>query len=113
MVEILSPNRPDQSLYERMRQRHVRNSLDFCYLEYAKICLPLVKSIQRIMIGAQVLRQTVPANRSLEHPAQRYSIHNSAMDPKADDSPRKLVHDNENPIGSRCNGPRVQVKLLR
>src|SRR3954471_3819512 len=26
----------DQSLYERMRQRHVRNSLDFCYLEYAK-----------------------------------------------------------------------------
>ena len=41
-----------QSLYEGMRQRYVRNSLDFGYLEYPKICLPLVESIQRIMIGA-------------------------------------------------------------
>jgi hypothetical protein len=101
VVEILSPNRPDQSLYKGMRQWHERNGLDFGYLEYAKICLPLVKSIQRIMIGAEVLRQIWTANCSLEHPAQRYSIHDAAMHAKADDSPRKLVHQNENPKSSQ------------
>src|SRR3954467_13596448 len=84
-----------------MRQRHARHSLDFGYPEYTKICLPLVKSIQRIMIGAQVLRQILAANRSPEHPAQRYSIHDAAIDAKADKSPRKLVHHNENPICSQ------------
>ena len=55
-VEVLAPNRSDQSLYEGVRKRHVRNSLDFGYLEYPKIGLPLVESIQRIMIGAEVFR---------------------------------------------------------
>ena len=53
-VQVLAPNRSDQPLYEGMRKRHVRNSLDFGYLEYPKIGLPLVESIQRIMIGAEV-----------------------------------------------------------
>ncbi len=46
----IPPNRPDQSFYGGMRKRHVRNSFDFGYLEYPKIGLPLVESIQRIMI---------------------------------------------------------------
>ena len=53
-----------------MRKRHVRNSLDFGDPEYPKIGLPLVESIQRIMIRAEVFWQTVPANSSVEHPAQ-------------------------------------------
>ena len=32
---------PDQSFYEGMRERHVRNSLDFGYLKYAKIGLAI------------------------------------------------------------------------
>ena len=84
-----------------MRKRHVRNSLDFGYLEYPKIGLPLVESIQRIMIRAEVFWQTVPANRSMEHPAQRHSINDAAVDAKPDDATRKLVHHNENPMGSQ------------
>jgi hypothetical protein len=61
-----------------MRKRHVRKSLDFRHLEYPKIGFPLVKSIQRIMIRAEVFWQTVPANRSPEHPAQRRSIDDAA-----------------------------------
>jgi hypothetical protein len=80
-VEVLAPNRPDQSFYEGMRKRHVRNSLDFGDLEYPKIGLPLVESIQRIMIRAEVFWQTAPANRSMKHPAQRHSIHDAAVDP--------------------------------
>ena len=100
-VEVLAPNRPDQSFYEGMRKRHVRNSLDFGYLEYPKIGLPLVESIQRIMIRAEVSWQTVAANRSMKHPAQRHSIHDAAVDAKPNDATRKLVHHNENPLRSQ------------
>jgi hypothetical protein len=73
-VEVLAPNRPDQSFYEGMRKRHVRNNLDFGYLEYPKIGLPLVESIQRIMIRAEVFWQTAPANRSMKHSAQLHKL---------------------------------------
>src|SRR5258706_893768 len=48
-----------------MRKRHVRNRLDFRHLEYSKIGLPLVESIQRMMIRAEIFGQTLPANRSI------------------------------------------------
>jgi hypothetical protein len=35
----------DESVYEGVRKRHIRNSLDFGYLEDLKIGLPLVESI--------------------------------------------------------------------
>src|SRR6516164_11125640 len=87
-----------------MRKRHVRNRLDFGDSEYSKSGLPLVESIQRIMIRAEVFGQTLPANRSMKHPAQRRSIHNAAVDAKPDDASRKLVHHNENPMCSQGCG---------
>src|SRR6516164_4054525 len=87
-----------------MRKRHVRNRLDFGDFEYSKIGLPLVESIQRIMIRAEVFGQTLPANRSMKHPAQRHPIHDAAVDAKPDDASRKLVHHNENPMCSQGCG---------
>jgi hypothetical protein len=95
-----APKRANQSLYKWMRQRHVRNSLDFRYLEHPEISLPLLESIQRIMIRAEVFGQTVPANRSLEHPAQPHSINDAPVDTKPDDTACKLVHHNQNPMCS-------------
>ena len=66
-VEVLASNRANHSLYEGMRERHVGNSLDFPYLEHPKIRLPFVESIQRIVIRAEIFRQTVPANGAMEH----------------------------------------------
>lgn len=103
-IEKLAPNRADQSLHERMRQRHIRSRLDFGHVEYSKIGLPLMESIQRIMIRAEVFGQTVPANRSLEHPAQRHSIHDSGVDAKANDATGKLVHHHQNPMRSQGGG---------
>jgi IstB-like ATP binding protein len=57
-----------------MRKRHVRDRFNFRHLEYSKIGLPLMESIQRIMVGAEVFGQILPANRSLEHPAHWGSI---------------------------------------
>ena len=66
-----------------------------------KIGLPLVEPIQRIMIRAEAFWQTVPANRSAEHAAQRHTINGAAMDAKTDATPRKLVHHHENQMGSQ------------
>src|SRR5438067_8756000 len=84
-----------------MRKRHVRNSLDFGYLEYPKIGLRLVKSIQRIMIRAEVSWQTVAANRSMKHPAQRQSIHDAAVDAKPMRTRKLDIHHNENQCALR------------
>src|SRR5215471_21815759 len=99
---MLAANRADQSLYEGVRKRHVRNRLDFGYLEDPKISLPLMESIQRIVIRAEILGQTMPANRAMEHAAQGHSIHDAAVDAKTNDATRKLVHHPKNPVGSQC-----------
>jgi hypothetical protein len=83
-----------------VRKRHVRNRLDFGYLEDPKISLPLVESIQRIVIRPAIFGQTVSANRAIEHPVQGPSINDAAVDAKTNDATRKLVHHNENPIRS-------------
>src|SRR5205823_2725201 len=87
-----------------MRKRHVRNRLDFRHLGYSQIGLPLVESIQRIMIRAEIFGQTLPANRSMEHPAQRHPIHDAAVDAKPNHATRTLVHYDENPMCSQCGG---------
>jgi hypothetical protein len=85
-----------------MRQRHVRNSLDLRHLEHPEISLPLVESIERIMIRAEVFWQAMPANGPVEHAAQCHTINDAAVKAKADDATCKLVHHNENPMCSQC-----------
>src|SRR5262249_46100448 len=87
-----------------MRKRHVRNRFDFLDFEYSKVGLPLVESIQGIMIRAEVFGPTLPANRGMEHPAQRRSSQDAAVNAKSDDAARKLVHHNENPMCSQGCG---------
>ena len=50
-VQVLAPDRPDQALYEGMRDRGVWNRLDLIDLEYTQVGEPAVKAKQRIMIG--------------------------------------------------------------
>jgi hypothetical protein len=45
VVQELAPNGADQALHKRMRERDIRNCLDFGYIEEPKIGLPLVKPI--------------------------------------------------------------------
>ena len=69
-VEVLSPDCPDESLDERMRNRQVGHSLHFGYLEYSKVGLPPMESEQRIMIAADVFWRTGPTDRTVEHPTK-------------------------------------------
>jgi hypothetical protein len=87
-----------------MRRRHVRNRLDFGHSKYSKICLPLVESVQRVMVRAQVFGQTVSTDRSLEHAAQRCAVKDAAVDAKAHEPPAELVHHDQNPMRSQRGG---------
>jgi hypothetical protein len=102
-IEVLSSYGADQSFNEGMRQRNVRDSLNFEYLQHPQIGLPLVESIQGIMIGTEVLRQGVPSNHTIEHAAQRRTINDAAVNAEPDNPARKLVHYDQNPMRSQRN----------
>ena len=99
-VEILTPNRPNQSFYEWMRNRRVRNRLDLLDLEYSQIGEPTVESEQRIMIGTESLRFGLTDRGATEHSANRNAVDGGALDAEADDATGKYVHDQHDPMAA-------------
>ena len=83
-----------------MRQWNVRHGFDFFRLENAQIGLPLMEPIQWIMIGAQILRQCLRVNGSIEHLTQGHAIHYAAVNSKTDNPSRKLIHYHQDPVRS-------------
>src|SRR5215467_262256 len=58
-VQTFKTNRPNQSFDERMRPWNFRNRFDFFYVQDSQICFPLMKLVQRIMVGTEILREVV------------------------------------------------------
>src|SRR5271166_1786912 len=59
-----------------------------------------MEPIERIIVGAQVLRQTaMPSNGAVEHPTEGDTIDLSRMDAEANDPARVLIHDHQDPVG--------------
>jgi hypothetical protein len=87
-----------------MGQGNVGYGLDFCHLEFPQIRLPLMEPIERIIVGAQVLRQpAMPSNSAVEHPTEGDTIDLSRMDAEANDPARVLIHKDQDPVGpQRC-----------
>ena len=54
-VEIFAAKGTDQAFHKRMRNRRVRNCLDFVDFEHAQVGKPAMKTKQWIMVGADVL----------------------------------------------------------
>jgi len=50
------------------------------------------------VIKAQSYGQALPADRAIEHAAERDSVYRNSLDSKADDSTAKLIHDDQNPV---------------
>ena len=98
-IQILPSNRSNQPLHERMRQRNIWHCLDFCYVQDSQIGFPLLKPIQRIVVGTEVLwHRPVSSNGLIEHPAERDTIDHSGMDAEGDDPAGILIHDNQDPL---------------
>ena len=100
VIQILVSKSADQPLHEWMGQRNVGDGLDFGYLQYPQIGLPLVEPIKRIMVGAEVFgHRAVPSNGAVEHPAESDTIDRSDLDAEPNDTARILIHDNQDPVG--------------
>src|SRR5262245_8127340 len=94
-----------------MRERRVRDRLDFLHVQDPKIPLPLAEPIQRVMVRADVGGRRVAARRSIEHAAQPNAVHDAAMHTKAHDAARELVHHDEHPMGPQdCRFAPKQVE---
>jgi hypothetical protein len=63
--------------------------------------LPLVESIQWVMVRTEVFGQTVPTDCPLEHTAERHSVNGATVNTKPNDTTRELVNHHENPMGSQ------------
>jgi hypothetical protein len=81
-----------------MRERHVRDGLDFLHLEDPKVPLPLVEPIQRVMVRADIDWRGVATRRSIEHSAERDTVDHAAMDAEAHNATRVVVHHDEHPM---------------
>ncbi len=69
-VEVLSPDCPDESLDERMRNGQVGHRLYFSYLEYSKVSPLVMKPEQRVMIAAEVFWRSSSKDCTVEHPTK-------------------------------------------
>src|SRR5215471_8924919 len=77
-VQTLASNGSNQSLDERVRPWNVRNRFDFCDAEDSQIRFPLMKPIQRIMIGAEIPWKSRHASDGLlEHVTQCFTVNNA------------------------------------
>src|SRR6516162_4470804 len=83
-----------------MGQGNVRDRLDFCHLQNPQIGLPLVEPIERIIVGAQILRQpAMPSKGAVEHATECDTIDRARMDAEPKDAARILIHDDQDPVG--------------
>ena len=72
---------------------------DFGYLQDSQIRLPLVKSIERIVVGAEVLVcRPVASNGVIEHTAECDTVDHSGLHAKSNNPARVLVHDDQDPV---------------
>jgi hypothetical protein len=83
-----------------MGQGDVGDGLDFRHLQNTQIGLPLVELIERIVVGADVLRQPeLASNGAVEHPTEGDTVDLSRMDAEPNDAARVLIHDHQDPVG--------------
>src|SRR5712691_8282051 len=97
-VETFAAYRADQAFDEGMRERRVRHRLDGFHVKDSQIRLPLVESVQRIMVRTEVLRRRLATSCSIEHLAQSHAVNDATVHAKANDAPRPLVHHDEHPV---------------
>ena len=82
-----------------MRQRNGWHRFDFCYVQDSQIGLPLLKSIERIVVGAKLLRHGLTAsNGVIEHTAECDTVDHFRLHAKSNNPARVLVHDDQDPV---------------
>jgi len=94
-----------------MGQGNVGDGFDFFHFQYPQVGLPLVEAIERIIVGAEVVRHTaLPSNGAVEDPTKCDNIDHTRVDAEPNDPARILTHDDQDPVGSqRCRRAPEQI----
>lgn len=101
LIQILGPDASDESFHKRMRPGNQRYRLHRLDAQNPKIGLPALELEERVVIKAQTYGQALPADRAIEHAAERDSVYRNGLDSKADDSATELIHDDQNPVRTK------------
>ena len=104
MIQALSAEGADQPLHKWMGQRNAGHGLDFGHIQDSKVGLPLIKTIERIVVGTEVFRdRAVASNGVIEHSAKGDTVDRAGMQAKPNDAARVLIHDDQYPVSpQRC-----------
>ena len=92
LIEMLSPDGTDESLHEGMRQRDVWHCLDLIASENSEVGFPSMEEEQRVVVRAQIVRESRACDRLVEHPAKARTIDITDLHTKPDDPTRVVVH---------------------
>ena len=86
-----------------MGSRRIRNRFQFVDFENPEIRFPAMKVEKRIIVGAEVARDSLSGDSVIEHSAQRYPIYRTCLDAETDDAPGELIHHHEDPMRPQCD----------
>src|SRR5262249_6590387 len=71
---------------------NVGDRFDFRHTEDSQIRFPLMKPVQRIVVGTEIpWKSGYASDGLLEHATQRLTIHNAGMDSKSDDAAAVVI----------------------
>ena len=104
-IQALPAEGADQPLHEWMGQRNVGHRLDFSNLQDSQIGVPLMKTIQRVVVGTEIFgHPAVASDGVVEHPAKGGAVHWTRMNAKPNDPTAKLIHDDQHPVRPQGRG---------
>ncbi|MFT5394401.1 MAG: hypothetical protein ACI8PT_004612 [Gammaproteobacteria bacterium] len=98
VIEKLSPSGANQPFNEGMRNPDVGNRFDFVDFQYPQVGLPAMKLKQRVLIGTEISRWTLPIKNVIEHAAHGGPIDVTAMNAEPDYATRELIHEDQYPV---------------
>jgi len=101
LVQIFAPDRPDQSLDERVRRRGVRHRFDLLDLEDPQVREPSMKAEQWIVIRTDPDWRCLAGDGLIEHATRGHTVDAFPADTEADDSAAKHIDDNQDPMTAK------------
>ena len=77
---------------------------DFIYPQNPQIGLPAMKLEQRVMIGTEISRYSLPTNGFIEHSAECGSVDVAALNGESNNATGELIHHHQHPVALQYNG---------
>jgi hypothetical protein len=102
LIEVFTPDGPDQSLDESIRTGRAGDGLDLIDLKDPKVRQPALKTKKRIVIRGKIFRHALSRDRVVEQPAHARPVEIGG-NAKADDPVSEDIHHHHDPVALEQN----------